>query len=226
MSAVVVHHPDRPHLPLRPVAAGVAGLVAIVASVLAIGGATEPTGIRATSAAAPPSSSSAAIGAWVDEQGEGAYAGECHDGVTGICSSLVEDLGDVQIHVVGPYATDLGTDVLLRSTSDGWEVAGVSPWPQPGDRYDGAPWSPTTAITAWWADGDRAALQYGATMPHVADCADAAEVDAPVLCSTLVEEDGARRTYDSGRAGAPADVRIVLEENADRTWSVVDTLAR
>jgi hypothetical protein len=48
----------------------------------------------------------------------------------------------------------------------------------------------------------------------------------PLLCSALVEDTGATRVYDSGQVGRPADVRITVAAQPDRTWTVTETLAR
>lgn len=212
-----------------------------LAVALSGGGAPATVDLDTTATISQPH---AAISAWLDDQGDvafgeagagAAYLGECRDdapaGTTGLCSRLVDDLGDTQVHIVGVAASDIGVDVLLEQTGDGrWRVAAVAPWPAPGDStaYAGAPWSPTTAITRWWAD--RAADVYGAGAVHLPSCEDATPHDANAeprqLCSTLAEDHGATRVYESGRAGAPADVRITVAERPDRTWQVTETLAR
>jgi hypothetical protein len=199
------------------------------------------TGGAATTGAAPGTASDAgaAIESWLadhhDQLFAGApssYVGSCATDAVGLCSTMTDDLGDAQVHIVGVTASDWGADVLVEQGADGtWQVTGVEAWPALGDRYDGAPWSPTTAITSWWYGDDRAATMYGADAIHLARCDDApvtagADDAQPLLCSTLVEDGGTTRVYDSGLAGHPADVRITLERQPDRTWAVVETLAR
>jgi hypothetical protein len=60
---------------------------------------------------------------------------------------------------------------------------------------------------------------------HLHDCAEAAGGgDVALLCSTLVEDGGTTRVYDTGRAGAPPDVRVTVVEQPDHTWVVTDSL--
>lgn len=164
----------------------------------------------------------------------GPYLGTCPTEapttpLVGLCSSLREVLDDVQLHAVGAYATDWGADLLLvRDDATGWAVAGASPWPQLGTRYDGSPWSPVTALTTWWYD--RAPARYGAGAVHLQRCSDAEVIldggagptPQPLLCSTLrdTSDDGTRRTYASGRAGADPDVAITVAVQTDHTWVV------
>jgi hypothetical protein len=179
---------------------------------------TVAAGSRAAppvAAGASPSAPADAVAAWVEGEGE-TYAGACAEGVgyDGWCSRLVEDLGDRQIHLAGPYATDSGADLLLERSPDGWVVVDSAPWPPVGeDGYLGPPWSPQTAIAAWWA-----AELPGAV--HLRSCAEAAEVAAQApgqtfLCSTETD-DG---TWRSGPVGSDDQVVLVLTENADRTFS-------
>ena len=158
---------------------------------------------------------------------DGPFLGTCPERTSGptigLCSSLREDLGEVQLHSVGAFATDWGADLLLeRSGARAWVVTGVSPWPQLGMRYDGSPWSPVTAITAWWHE--RAAARYGPGAAHLRSCSDAvptADATAqPLLCSVLIDARDGVRTYASGLAGAPPDVELTVVERPDRTWLV------
>ena len=228
--------------------------MALAVAALVVGGALVVTDRLATddgstttvtSAVTPPAASTTtdAIDGWLAANrddvftgAEGPYAGTCPTTtpatqLIGLCSSLREDLGDVQLHTVGVWASDWGADLLLvRDDAGSWAVEGASPWPQLGTRYDGSPWSPLTAITTWWFD--RAPARYGAGAVHLQSCSDALAVTGadvttaqPLLCSTLVEADGATRTYDSGLAGQPPDVRFVLTERSDHTWAVTDTTA-
>jgi hypothetical protein len=224
MSALALPHGGEvPHRTHRLVL--VAAAVLLVAAFLAAVVGREPDDLVpvATPTPAPPTD---AIEHWLAANREdvfpgaaGGYLGTCPtDGpgyTVGLCSALVEDLGDVQIHLVGAYATDWGADLLLERTVDGWRVAEVAPWPELGVRHDGPPWSPLTAVTGWWAD-------QGAI--HLRSCDDAvgAATGQELRCSTLVEADGARRVYDSGVAGAPAEVRVTVVRQADRTWAVDD----
>lgn len=187
------------------------------------------------------------IGRWLEEArddlfpvADGPFLGECpHDapGLTvGLCSRLIEDLGAVQIHLVGVYATDWGADVLLERGADGWTVIDESPWPELGSPSFGPPWSPTTAIAAWWSRdaAPSATERFGEHAVHLRSCAEAREVaDAPtgqpLLCSSLVESrmtgDGARqRAYLSGRVDAPPAARIAVTEQPDHTWLVTDVV--
>lgn len=198
------------------------------------------TGAAPAPAAAAPPDPSTAVASWLeahrDDLFAGApdtYLGSCADptpaDAPGLCSAMTEDLGDTQVHVVGVHASDAGADVLVEQTDDGWQVAAVSPWPALGERYDGAPWSPSTAITSWWAEDERAATMYGQSAVHLPHCDladDAAAAQQPLLCSTLVEDAGATRVYDTGLVGRPADVQVTVTEQADRTWVVSEALAR
>lgn len=209
-------------------------------TVLEVGaGAATSGGAAAAPAVADPA---AAIESWLgdhrDQLFQGAptdYVGPCDSAATdGLCSTVTEDLGDAQVHTVGVTATDWGADVLVeRSAADGsWQVTGIEAWPALGDRYDGPRWSPTTAITTWWTEDAKAETMYGAGAVHLRSCdeAEAASTGGvtgqALLCSTLVEDTGATRVYDSGRVGRPADVRITVAAQPDRTWTVTETLAR
>jgi hypothetical protein len=201
------------------------------------GAATSGPDAAAAPAIADPG---AAIESWLgdhrDQLFRGApstYVGTCESATTdGLCSTETEDLGDAQVHTVGVTATDWGADVLVeRNAADGsWQVTGVEAWPALGDRYDGPRWSPTTAITTWWTDDAKAETMYGAGAVHLRSCDEAAAATAgtgqPLLCSALVEDTGATRVYDSGQVGRPADVRITVAAQPDRTWTVTETLAR
>lgn len=229
------HAATRRYLRLR---AAVAGAVGVGLAIALVGG----LALEAPSGDAPTRVSSAAAGGtderteaiehWLTEHSDlsAEYTGSCADtGTVGaVCSSLQEDLGDIEIHVVGLHATDAGMDVLLERDNGGWAVASTAPWPELGEPYDGPPWSPMTAITAWWSE--RAADAYEAPdAVHLPSCDDADGIpttEQTLLCSTLVEDLGDTRVYDSGRAGAPADVRITVAEQPDRTWAVTETLAR
>ena len=229
MSAVALHH--RPHVGPRTFALVLAVCFALLGAGLVADHRWEPASTETVRTITSPTD---AVGAWlVAHRAEelpgaaGGYLGTCPTDApgytTGICSALVEDLGDVQIHLVGPYATDWGADLLLERTSRGWTVAGVSRWPELGVRYDGPPWSPLTAITTWWFD--RAAARYGEGAVHLRSCAEATSVaDArtgqPLLCSTLVRSGDGVRVYESGLVGRPPDVRLTLEEAPDHTWAV------
>ena len=225
---------SRPHLALRAAAAAAAGIGLLAFSL--IGGLALDSGgdvTMRTSAAASGGvdDPTDAIGRWLTENDDQPYTGTCQEtGTVGtVCSSLQEDLGDLQIHVVGLYATDAGMDLLLEYDGGTWSVVGAAPWPALGERYDGAPWSPMTALTAWWSE--RAADAYASPdAVHLRSCDDADGIPATseqtLLCSTLVEDLGDTRIYDSGRAGAPADVRITVVAQPDHTWAVTETLAR
>ena len=206
-------------------------LAAVVALDAIRSGDDAPSTVTAAGAATPVE----AVGDWLvdhrDELFPGStipYIGTCPTDapglVTGLCSNLREDLGDHQIHLVGAYATDWGADVLLERDGGSWSVIASSPWPELGTRYDGPPWSPSTAITTWWFD--RAAERFGEGAVHLRSCAEAgavADTAQPLLCSTLVADDGDERTYDSGLVGADPVVRIVLAREADHTWTVTAT---
>jgi hypothetical protein len=159
---------------------------------------------------------------------EGPFLGTCPSGssqASGICSSLREDLGDVQLHIVGVHATDWGADLLLeRRSEDAWVVTGVSPWPQLGTRYDGSPWSPLTAITTWWYD--EAAARFGEGAVHLRSCSDAADAQTaqPLLCSVLVDAGDGVRTYTSGLAGSPPAIELTVVERPDHTWLVAGAM--
>lgn len=224
-------------LRIRAAIIGVLGLGLLNGALLA--GALLPTGaadddalVLRTSTEAAPDAAIDAIGAWLDTEAEtGAfpdpddYAGACPSPSGTLCSSLVDDLGPTQVHRLGVSATDWGVDVLLKQTGSAWSVAAVTPWPDLGDRYDGPPWSPVTAITTWWTEDDRAGSMYGSGAVHLPSCEVATTADdQPLLCSTLVEDGDATRTYDSGRIGAPPDVRLTVTRQADGTWLVTDTL--
>jgi len=207
-------------------------LLAVVAATIGLGLSLRGDGgeVVRTAGVSPTD----AIGTWLEVNrhevfpgATGPYLGACPatsaEVLIGLCSSLSEDLGDVRIHRVGVYATDWGADVLLESTPAGWTVTAVSRWPELGTRYDGAPWSPVTAITGWWFD--RAEARFGAGAVHLHGCSDAEgamETGQPLLCSTLVErsDDGARRVYDSGLVGEDPVVRIEVERRTDHTWTV------
>ena len=207
-------------------------LTATAAVAVSAARSTRTLEIGTTSAAPGPSD---AIATWVMQDagdtlgaGDATYLGTCTDDMApdeaGLCSALVEDLGDTQIHLVGLPASDWGADVLVERVDDGtWRVAAAAPWPDLGAEHRGPPWSPTAAIGAWWST--RAADYYGVDIPHLASCADAVAGEQ-ALCSTVVELSETERTYDSGLVGRPADVRITLVEQPDHTWLVSDTLAR
>lgn len=231
-------HPTRPHLS-RAVVAAFIGLGLLIGSLLAgaamqlrADGVTVRTSAASSDASVEPAPSAVdTIGAWLAANGAipGDYTGTCeHDGRDdALCSALREDLGDTQIHTLGVYASEFGVDVLLDTSTDQWQVVAAQQWPELGEPYDGPPWSPLTAITAWWSD--RATAMYGTDAVHLRDCADASGIgpnDQTLLCSTLVEEGASIRVYDSGRTGAPADVRITVTEQRDHTWAVSETLAR
>lgn len=98
-----------------------------------------------------------------------------------------------------------------------------------GGTAERAESAPMIAITAWWSE--RAADAYDSPdAVHLGSCDDAGSIPTTeerlLLCSTLVEDLGDTRVYDSGRAGAPADVRITVVEQPDGTWAVTETLAR
>ena len=228
---------NRPYLRLRAAVAGAAGLGFLAVSLLGGVGLEAAGGdesVQVTqSAAAGTDDRAAAIERWLTETDavpSTPYTGSCADtGTVGmLCSSPQEELGDVEIHAVGLHASDAGVDVLLERADGGWTVADAAPWPELGAPYAGPPWSPMTAITAWWSE--RAADVYGSPdAVHLPSCADADGLAASgqtLLCSTLVDELGDTRVYDSGRAGAPADVRITVVQQADSTWAVTETLAR
>lgn len=229
------HVANRRYLRLR---AAVAGALGVGLAIALIGGLTldAPSGdtsMRISSAAAGGADErTEAIERWLTENSDlpAEYTGSCADTATPgtVCSSLQEELDDVEIHIVGLHASDAGMDVLLERDNGGWTVASAAPWPELGEPYDGPPWSPMTAITAWWSE--RAADAYEAPdAVHLPSCDDAdgiSTTEQTLLCSTLVEDLGDTRVYDSGRAGAPADVRITVVEQPDRTWAVTETLAR
>jgi hypothetical protein len=157
---------------------------------------------------------------------EGPYVGSCPSasdpGVTGLCSSFVEDLGRLRIYTVGVYATDWGADLLLERSNAAWTVIDSEPWPVLGTPGAfGPPWSPQTAIAAWWSS--RSGGSFGADAVHISSCDDAGAVATgqPVLCSTLREDRGDVRVYDSGLVGETPEVRIVLEQQPDHTWKVI-----
>ena len=149
-----------------------------------------------------------------------------------LCSSLLEELGERQIHTIGVFATDWGADLLLgRANENGgnesWSVVDAAPWPAldaPGPH--GPPWSPLTAIAAWWAD--RAEARYGPGAVHLRDCSEAAalaaQVDQPLLCSTLERSNGERHRTDlSGVAGEEPDVVLTVAAAGDHTWTVTSS---
>lgn len=239
MSAVAIQHHRRFHLPMRTLLLATVGAVAAVGAVVALtrGGEGDTT-VRADAPARVTATPTDAIATWLVDHRDtvfpgatGGYLGTCPTdapGFTvGLCSSLTEDLGDVQLHLVGAYATDWGADLLLERTANAWSVTAVSPWPELGTRYDGSPWSPITAVTGWWYD--RAAERYGAGAVHLHRCADAlgaADTGQPLLCSTVVATSDEQRIYDSGLAGAPPDVRITVLAQPDHTWTVTDVAER
>lgn len=239
MSALALrgHHP-RPHVTRRGVL--VLAVVALAAiGVVAIGErwtADDGASVTAIATVSPAT----AIDRWLVEAREdvfpgapGAYLGACPadtPGFTvGLCSRLSEDLGTLQIHAVGVYATDWGADVLLERGANGWAVIDVSPWPQLGSLYFGPPWSPMTAIGAWWSDGavPSATERFGAGAVHLRSCTEATEVadvgtGQPLLCSALVEERNGARVYESGLADRPFTVRLVVTEQPRHAWRVTD----
>lgn len=227
---------NRPYLRLRAVAAGVAGLGFLAVSLLGVGLDAEDgdQSVQVTqSVASGTDDRTAAIERWLAETDAvpaTPYTGGCADtGTVGmLCSSPQEELGDVEIHAVGLHASDAGVDVLLERAGSGWTVAAAAPWPELGAPYAGPPWSPMTAITVWWSE--RAADAYGSPdAVHVPSCEEAeggSVAGQTLLCSILVEDLGDTRVYDSGRAGAPADVRITVVLQPDDTWAVTETLAR
>lgn len=154
------------------------------------------------------------------------YIGTCPTSgdARGLCSALLEDLGDLRIHTVGVYATDWGADLLLERVRSGWQVIDSSPWPELGaaDAF-GPPWSPQTTIAEWWST--RSEPVYGPDTVHLRSCGEAGEVAAggtgqTILCSTLVDDQGDVRVYRSGRVGSDAAVYLRLVEADDHTWSV------
>lgn len=227
---------NRPYLRLRAAVAGAVGLGFLAVSLLGGAGVDAAGGdepVRATESSAADDRAEA-IARWLAETDPvptTPYTGTCADsGSVGmLCSSRHEALGDEEIHVVGLHATDAGMDVLLERADGRWTVVDAAPWPDLGAPHAGPPWSPTTAITAWWSE--RATDVYGSPdAVHLPTCADgdglAAAGGQTLLCSTLVEDVDGTRVYDSGRVGAPADVRITVVRQPDRTWAVTDTLAR
>ena len=216
------------------VAFGIAGMAAVDVAVPDRRILEVSTG--ASGGAAQPPAAEAAVHSWLTQHATELFPGApastavgtcgAADG-GGLCSAMTEDLGAAQVHLVGVDATDAGADVLVEQTASGWEVTAVAAWPTLGERYDGPPWSPTTAITAWWLTDERAATMYGEGATHLRTCDDAAPgTTQPLLCSTLVEDAGTTRTYDTGLAGRPADVRVTVTEQADGTWAITDALAR
>jgi hypothetical protein len=224
------HHPSRSALLAVAVAAvGVASILLVVR----IGDDSHTASTVAPAAAIAPVD---AIERWLVANraeafpgADGPFLGTCPASTSGptvgLCSALREDLGDVQLHSVGVYATDWGADLLVERRGErSWAVTGVSPWPELGSRYDGSPWSPVTAITAWWHE--RATAQYGAGAVHLRSCTDASVVGdttQPLLCSVLLDARDGIRTYSSGLAGAPPDVELTVVERPDRTWLVTTT---
>lgn len=137
-----------------------------------------------------------------------------------LCSSLVEEVGAVDIHQVGAWGTNWGADLLLRNGNEGWEVIDGQGWPEPERNY-GPPWSPLTAITRWWLD--TAEKRYGPGALHIGVCAGVTPTDQPLLCSALVDSDPEARTYSSGLVGREPDVYLRLElDSTTYEWRVAE----
>ena len=235
------HHP--PHLTLGVAVPTLAvALMAVAGALLVRSTLDDDASVRAVAGEVSPT---AAIRHWLEQSRDevfpgfaGPFIGECPvdaPGVTvGLCSRLVEDLGTVQIHLVGVYATDWGADVLVEGGSEGWTVIDEAPWPELGTPSFGPPWSPLTAIAAWWSDDavPSAAERFGEHAVHLRSCAEAREVadaptEQPLLCSTIDESqrtsEGMRvRTYLSGLLDASPAVRIAVTEQPDHVWLVTD----
>lgn len=246
MSALTLrsHHP-RHHVSVPAVALALAAtLTAVVGAVVANRWLDDGASVTAVADEVSPV---AAVEHWLEGAREdvfpgatGPYLGECPTdapGFTvGLCSRLTEDLGNVQLHLVGAYATDWGADLLLERGADGWAVTDVSPWPELGTPSFGTPWSPLTAIAAWWTRDAVPNLteRFGEGAVHLRSCDDAREVaDAatgqPLVCSVLVDTgltgDGARqRVYRSGLVDAPPSVRVSVTEQPDHTWLVSEVV--
>lgn len=246
MSALTLrsHHP-RPHLTLGVAVPTLAvALLTVAGAVLASWWIDDGASVTTVADDVSPM---LAVGLWLEESrddvfpgADGPYLGECpsdSSGATvGLCSRLTEDLGNVQIHLVGAYATDWGADVLLERGADGWTVIDVSPWPELGSPSFGPPWSPSTAIAAWWSHDAVPSVteRFGERAVHLRSCTEAREVaDAPtgqpLLCSAVTESrrtgDGARlRIYLSGLVDAPPVVRLAVTEQPDHTWFVTDVV--
>lgn len=241
MSALTLRGHHRPHLTLGVAVPTLAvALLTVAAAAFASWRLDDGTSVTTEIDDVAPG---VAIGRWLETArddvfpgAEGPYLGECPTdapGFTvGLCSRLTEDLGDGQIHLVGAYATDWGADVLLERGVDGWRVIDVAPWPQLGTVHFGPPWSPVTAIAAWWSQDavPNVSERFGAGAVHLRSCAEARDVaDAdtgqPLLCSTLVEQPGAhQRVYTTGLVDAPAALRITVTEQPDHTWSVTEVV--
>ena len=156
------------------------------------------------------------------------YAGKCPASyderfLGTICSTLLEDLGAHQIHIIGVWATDWGGDLLLERSGSAWRVVGAEAWPDLGDpTHFGPPWSPLTAIGAWWAEHGATYFD-AASVVHVRDCADATPAtgsEQVIVCSSLVRDQGTVRTYSSGRVNEPPRVVLEVEKAPDETWTV------